>query len=306
MCKHSVVLFKPTKYTRASPELLGMIDEHCYVSYDANQWICRTCDSSLSRNVLPLQARTNCLALDVVPPELELNPLELRLISQRIPFMKMLALLSGKQRAIKGPAVNVPSEMDRVCKMLPRLPSQCELVPFKLKRKLSYRGHYLYDYVPLEDEEELVISMLQLPIDESTCVNVGDKLSEHEQPGNSADSASNLSEDECADSANDKSKHEQSMDNLSNDSHSEHVEHEQLMDNEQLPNQSVSVYCNMLKQNAKQHGYSVHNVPGDGDCLLGLLAYQLQRVGHNVNKSSLRQTVADYLSEHADASTSNQ
>ena len=105
--------------------------------------------------------------------------------------------------------------------------SQCELVPFKLKRKLSYRGHYLYDYVSpekltnalrwlkannplyadvkitddwldkaLEDDEELVISMLQLPIDESTCVDVGDKLSKHEQPGNSADSASNLSEHE--------------------------------------------------------------------------------------------------------------
>ena len=27
------------------------------------------------------------------------------------------------------------------------IPSQSELVPLKLKRKLTYRGHYLYDYV---------------------------------------------------------------------------------------------------------------------------------------------------------------
>ena len=97
--------------------------------------------------------------------------------------------------------MNVPSNVDRVCKMLPRLPSQCELVPFKLKRKLSYRGHYLYDYVSPEkltsalrwlkannpdvkitDDwlnkalEKLVISMLQLPIDESICVDAGNQL----------------------------------------------------------------------------------------------------------------------------------
>ena len=119
MYKHSVVIFKPTKYTQAFSELLGKIDKHCYVRYDDNQWIC----NSLSRNVLPLQAKANCLVLDTVPPELEL-----RLVST---FMKMLALPSGKQRAIKGPAVNVPSKIDRVCKMLPQLPSQCELVPLK-------------------------------------------------------------------------------------------------------------------------------------------------------------------------------
>ena len=34
-----------------------------------------------------------------------------------------------------------------VCAMLPRLPSESELVPLKMKRKLSYKGYYLYDYV---------------------------------------------------------------------------------------------------------------------------------------------------------------
>ena len=61
--------------------------------------------------------------------------------------MKMVALPSGKQRSIHGPAVNVPSKLDTICNVLPRLPSQTELVPLKLKRKLSYRGHYMYYYV---------------------------------------------------------------------------------------------------------------------------------------------------------------
>ena len=61
--------------------------------------------------------------------------------------MKMVALPSGKQRSIHGPAVSVPSKVDTVCNVLPRLPSQSELIPLKVKRKLAYKGHYMYDYI---------------------------------------------------------------------------------------------------------------------------------------------------------------
>ena len=56
----------------------------------------------------------------------------------------------------------------------------------------------------------------------------------------------------------------------------------------------------MLESFARQHGFLVHNVPGDGDCLFSAVAYQLQNVGHDVNKSTLRQMVATYLSDHSD------
>ena len=138
----------------------------------------------------------------------------------------------------------------------------------------------------IEDDEKLVISMLQLPIDESIHVDAGDQLREHEQPGDSADSASNLSEHECANSANDKNKHELALDNSSGDSHNEHGEHEQLMDNKQLPSLSIiqafvkiQVYQCIASVYAKQHDYLVHDVPGDGDCLFSSVAYQLQRLG---------------------------
>ena len=148
--------------------------------------------------------------LDAQPPELScLNALEQRLISLCVPFMKMVALPCGKQRCIHGPAVNVPSKVDHVCTMLPRLPSECELVPLKLKRKLSYKGHYLYDYVSpekltkalkwlkannplyadieiaddwvesaLADDEELLMSMLDQP-EHSECMDTGDSTAEH-------------------------------------------------------------------------------------------------------------------------------
>ena len=50
-----------------------------------------------------MQTKVNGLQLSDVPPELSgLNPLELRLICLYLPFMKMVALPSGRQRSIHG------------------------------------------------------------------------------------------------------------------------------------------------------------------------------------------------------------
>ena len=119
-----------------------------HISNDGKEWICKTCDRALARGSMPLQAIANGLRLPEIPPELSgLNALELRLISLRLPFMKMVALPSGKQRSIHGPAVNVPSKVDTICDVLARMPFQSELVPLKLKRKVAYKGHYMYDYI---------------------------------------------------------------------------------------------------------------------------------------------------------------
>ena len=61
----------------------------------------------------------------------------------RIPFMKMIALPRGQQRCIHGPAVNIPANLSAICD----LPSKSQLIPMKLKRKLKYKGHYMYEYV---------------------------------------------------------------------------------------------------------------------------------------------------------------
>ena len=122
--------------------------ESIYTCFDGNQWICKNCNIALSRGNMPIQAVANGLRLSQVPPKLScLNPLEIRLLSLNVPFMKMVALPSGKQRCIHGPAVNVPSKLDSVCTVLPRLPSQSELIPLKLKCKLAYKRHYMFDYV---------------------------------------------------------------------------------------------------------------------------------------------------------------
>ena len=77
------------------------------------------------------------LSLDEFPPELSnLNPLELRLVSMCIPFMKMIALSRGQQRSIHGPAFEIPTSLSSICDLLPQLPSEFQLTPLKLKRKL--------------------------------------------------------------------------------------------------------------------------------------------------------------------------
>ena len=142
MYRKTVIEFKLTKYDKAPKDFTAP------ATCGTKQWICRTCDHALKRGKLPAQAKANNLHIEDVPPELsDLNPLEVRLISLRIPFMKMVALPCGKQHAIHGPAVNVPTDLTSVCTLLPRLPSQVQMIPMKLKRKLCYKGHYMYQYV---------------------------------------------------------------------------------------------------------------------------------------------------------------
>ena len=120
----SVVLFNDSKY---EDNVLKSVSHQTYkhTSVDNKEWICRSCHNAMCRGNVPVQAKANGLDLDVIPDELkDLNTLELRLISLRIPFMKMVALPTGKQRCIHGPAVNVPSKLDNVCTLLPRMPSK--------------------------------------------------------------------------------------------------------------------------------------------------------------------------------------
>ena len=62
-----------------------------------NEFICKTCHASLRRQNprMPAQAVANALQLPPIPPELQgLTDLERRLISLRIPFMKIISLIT--------------------------------------------------------------------------------------------------------------------------------------------------------------------------------------------------------------------
>ena len=88
---------------------------------------------------MPLLSKANGLEQTSVPPELSaLNELEKRLI------VKMVGLPCGKKRENCVVLQSMcPVGLIIVCTVLLCLPSQSELIQFKLKRKPVYRGHYV-------------------------------------------------------------------------------------------------------------------------------------------------------------------
>ena len=96
MYRKTVVVFKAIKYLgKLTDDIYSAVfaPHLLYVSVQGCLWICKTCDCTLKQGRMPAQAKANNLTLDDVPPELsDLNPMEIRLISLRIPFMKMVAL----------------------------------------------------------------------------------------------------------------------------------------------------------------------------------------------------------------------
>ena len=117
-------------------------------SFDANEYICKTCNLYLSKGKIPCQAVCNNMYVDKIPPELAcLEKLEQILIAQRIIFEKIIVMPKGQQKKVKGAICNVPVECDDTCKVLPRPPERSGIIMLKLKRKLEFRGHVYFQAV---------------------------------------------------------------------------------------------------------------------------------------------------------------
>ena len=110
-----------------------------YLSVHNCEWICSTCIYNIKRDKVPKLAVINGMKFPDRPPELNLNNLEERLISLRIPFMQIRALNSGGQLSLKGSVVNVPAEIEPTIRALPRLQNKSETIPVKLKRKKKFK-----------------------------------------------------------------------------------------------------------------------------------------------------------------------
>ena len=300
MYKQTVVPYNKAKYVKASNELLEQVFcvENSYISSDGKQWVCKTCDGALSRGNMPVQTKANGLRLCTIPADLSnLNALELRLISLRVPFMKMVALPSGKQRCIHGPAVNVPSKLDSICTILPRLPTQSELIALKLKRKLVYRGHYMYDYV---SPEKVMNALMWLknnnPLYADVVIN--DNWLE-ESLANDADLFAGLVKQ--PDTIGECSTTELFIpDHVQNDT--QQVNTVPICSNNlTFGNDDLMAASDRLQALARDNGFIIHNVPGDGNCLFNAIAYQLRPFGVTVDDiSKLRSAVANNLEENSE------
>ena len=329
MYRQSVSPLNVHKYAKASPVILADVFSDLYTSFDGNQWICATCNAALTRGNMPTQAVANGLRLSPIPPELScLNALEIRLLSLRVPFMKMVALPSGKQRCIHGPAVNVPSKLDSVCTVLPRLPSQSELIPLKLKRKLAYKGHYLYDYITpdkiltalrwlkthnplyadIEIDEEWVHNAesndleLYTHLVNSSDIELANEPDNSSEPANPSSSSNPSSDGESSEPANPSSSSNPSSSEPANPSSSSNPSSDgdssEPINNE---HSDLVLSSNNLEKYAQDNNLTIHNVAGDGNCLYNAALYQLNSNGVTISTvQTLRHMVATYLNKHAD------
>nr|XP_043868972.1 uncharacterized protein LOC122758736 [Solea senegalensis] len=137
-----------------SEEYLHKCNENCATSCQlldsprGHLWICYNCNSKINREEIPPECVVNNLGVHAVPPELAcLNSLEQHLIALHIPFMKVLALPKGGQNGVHGPVTCVPANIVETNNLLPRSNMEGSLLRVKLKRKLTYKGHYEYQFV---------------------------------------------------------------------------------------------------------------------------------------------------------------
>lgn len=95
---------------------------------------------ALRHDKIPRLSLANRMGFPEKPKELDLYPLEERLISLRIPFMQIRQLPRGGQFSIKGNVVNVPVDVQPTIDALPRTLDQSGTISVKLKKKLTYKS----------------------------------------------------------------------------------------------------------------------------------------------------------------------
>ena len=85
----------------------------------------------------------------------------------------------GGHYKMNGAPVNVPATLDHVLEVLPRMPTQLQLHPMKLKRTLKYKSHYMYDVI-CKDIIIGTLAWLKLHNVHYCCVRVNDRWSPNE------------------------------------------------------------------------------------------------------------------------------
>ena len=98
---------------------------------------------------MPDEACAHGLQLHDIPQDLQnILPLERRVIFPQIPFTTILVMRQyGDHYKVNGPLVSVPATLDQIIEILLHMPSEFQLHPVKLKCKLEYKSHYMYDMI---------------------------------------------------------------------------------------------------------------------------------------------------------------
>ena len=111
-------------------------------SVEGSEWICSSCDANLKKGKLPSVSKAYKMSFPKKLEVLNLTPLDERLMSLNIPFIQIRELPRGGQLSIHRNIVNVPSNVNSTVRCSPRLITESQTIPIKLKSCLSYKHHY--------------------------------------------------------------------------------------------------------------------------------------------------------------------
>ncbi|XP_048834537.1 uncharacterized protein LOC125709770 [Brienomyrus brachyistius] len=178
--KHQVVICRKGEYLRKS-QAVAVLASQCItdtylhkcidtcsdncrnlIGPTGSLWICHTCHRKILDGKMPGESVINCLSVDPIPAELKcLNSLEQHLISIHIPFMRIVSLPKGGQNGVHGPVTCVPSSIPNVAQALPRVNDDDLMIRVKLKRKLTYKGHYKFEFVHPEKVKKALMYLTE-------------------------------------------------------------------------------------------------------------------------------------------------
>ena len=139
--RHSVVIMQSS----SPPDCPAL---HACVSdikqSERDKLICKTCVSHLKKKKIPPSSTANGMGFPEIPQHLQdLHQVEWRLVSPRIPFMKVFAAPRGGQKKIRGNVVNVPCDTVNTFQVLPHSGNEHQTIQVKIKRDLRYTNHVM-------------------------------------------------------------------------------------------------------------------------------------------------------------------
>ena len=128
-----------------------------YQDMSLNSSVCYSCHKSIKKGKVPKFCHINMTKFPEIPECISiLNPIELRLISPRLPFMHYRSLTYRGQKGMAGSVFNVPIDVNSMVSSLPRKFSNTSKIQLRLKRKINDAQHYMFGEV----RPQLVIDAL--------------------------------------------------------------------------------------------------------------------------------------------------
>ena len=187
--------------------------------------------------------------------------------------MQIKELPAGRQKGVRGPAVNIPADLGPACTLLPRIPESAHIITLKFKRKLQFKSAYISDSV---NKEKVINALKYLQANNDLYkdkVTINDSWLDDWQREDPEFYSALFTDSDAM----------------------------QTDDNEELEVELFEPQFHNIEDVARRNKLKIVDVPGDGSCMFHAVNDQLKLHGFpEQTGEELRQEVCDYLELNAE------